>query len=204
MQPTQKEFYILSTNQPYNEKELLQSVSEGDETAFARLFNEWYPLLSTLILRLTRSEILTEEIVQDVFLKVWMGREALVYVDRFKPFLWVMAKHLAIDALRKTAARHARESQYQSEFLRKSSADDEPDYHTLIDEAVARLPPQQQRVYLLSRRNRLKQAEIAKMMGISVATVKSYMQLSVHSITHYVKEKAGLGVAVIIILKIFS
>lgn len=194
----------MSTIKSYNEKELLQSVSEGDETAFTQLFNEWYPLLSTLILRVTRSEMLTEEVVQDVFLKVWMGREALVYVDRFKPFLWVMAKHLAIDALRKTVARTARENRYQSEVLIENNVNDEPDYHTLIDEAIARLPPQQQRVYLLSRQNRLKQAEIAKMMGISITTVKSYMQLSVQSITHYVKEKAGLGVAVIIILKIFS
>lgn len=191
-------------NQPYNENELLQRISEGDETAFTELFNTWYPLLSTLILRVTRSETLTEEVVQDVFLKVWMGRESLVYVDRFKPFLWVMAKHLAIDALRKTAARSAREKLYQAELATKNDADDTPDYHTLIDEAVAQLPPQQQRVYILSRRDRLKQAEIAERMGISISTVKSYMQLSVNSITHYVKEKAGLGMAVITVLKIFS
>lgn len=184
-------------------------IAEGDEVAFTELFNTWYPLLSTLVLRLTRSELLAEEVVQDVFLKIWMGRESLLYVQHFKPFLWVMAKHLAFDALRKVAAREAREKHYQQNLVTVSAGpegdvDPSASYHTLIDEAISRLPPQQQRVYLLSRRDRIKQAEIADRMGISVATVKSYLQLAIESITRYVKQKADLGVSIILFLTFFS
>ncbi|UYQ95803.1 sigma-70 family RNA polymerase sigma factor [Chitinophaga horti] len=193
----------MTTNHLNSESELLQRIAGGDEAAFATLFNTWYPLLSTLVLRVTRSEMLAEEVVQEVFLKIWMGRESLAYVTRFKPFLWVMAKHMAVDALRKAASRVAREQAF-GQGLAQTEADQEPDYHTLIDEAVNRLPPQQQKVYLLARRDRLKQAEIAELLGISISTVKSYMQLSVNAITLYIKQKAGLGVAILSILKIFS
>ena len=189
----------------YTEKELLLLVAKGDEAAFTHLFHTWHPLLSTFILRMTRSASLTEEVVQEVFVKIWMSREALQYVERFKPYLWVITRHHAIDALRKTATRTGHEKQYQ-QLLDTIQPDlsDQHDYHTMIDEAIAMLPPKQQQVYLLSRRDRMKQADIAKLMGISLATVKSYMQLAVAFITRYIKDKAGLGAVAVALLKIFS
>jgi RNA polymerase sigma-70 factor (ECF subfamily) len=183
----------------YSEKELLLQVANGDERAFAVLFGQWYPLLSTLLLRITRSEIVAREVVQDVFLKIWMGREALVHVHHFKSYLWVIAKRQAIDALRRKAIRTAHETSYSETHTSTHTDPAAPaDYYTLIDEAVAQLPPQQQRVYLLSRRQRLKQAEIAALMNISLATVKSYMQLAIASVTRYIRENAGLELAVLI------
>lgn len=195
----------MGVNTSYEEKELLQRVADGDEQAFTQLFNYWYPVLSTMLQRMTHSDSLTEETVQEVFLKIWTGRESLTHVNRFRPFLWVMAKHLAINAMHKSAARQLREKRYHE------SMDEivvyelpEMDYHTLIDEAIEHLPLQQKRVYLMSRHQRKQQAEIAQELGISIATVKSYMQLAVAAITRHVKEKAGLGAAAVAVLKIFS
>ena len=54
----------------YDEKGLLQWVAEGDEVAFGKLFHRWQPFLASHIFRVTESKTITEEIVQDVFLKI--------------------------------------------------------------------------------------------------------------------------------------
>jgi RNA polymerase sigma-70 factor (family 1) len=174
-----------------DERELLKRVSAGDETAFTVLFNTYYPLLSTHVFRITRSLPETEEIIQDVFFKIWMSRESLLFVEQFKPYLWVIAKNRALNALKKMAReRNNQETWYRSEFRSEAdSTDPHLIYHSLIDEAIGKLPPQQQKVFLLSRRERLKQAEIAAEMGLTISTVKKYIQLATEFISNYIKER---------------
>jgi RNA polymerase sigma-70 factor (ECF subfamily) len=64
----------LITDKKYNEIEILLLVSEGDEMAFKELFAHYQNKLYSIALRLTRSSTLSEEIVEDVFLKIWMKR----------------------------------------------------------------------------------------------------------------------------------
>lgn len=189
----------------HDERELLRRVSAGDETAFTVLFNTYYPLLSTHVFRITRSLPETEEIIQDVFFKIWMSRETLLIVEQFKPYLWVMAKNRALNALKKMA----RERDNQASWLRSEfqSEADTPDpqliYHSLIDEAIGKLPPQQQKVFLLSRRERLKQAEIAAQMGITISTVKKYIQLATEAISEYIKERYHIYLPPVLLAAIF-
>jgi len=79
---------------------------------------------------------------------------------------------------------------------------EEPDreyYYTLIEEAVDRLSPQQQRVYLLSRRDGLKYEEIADQLQLSRNTVKRHMSLALHTIVSYVRLHATRVLPVIIL-----
>ncbi|WP_295119404.1 sigma-70 family RNA polymerase sigma factor [uncultured Chitinophaga sp.] len=189
----------------HDERELLRRISESDETAFSVLFHSYYPLLSTQVYRITRSLPETEEIVQDVFFKIWMSRETLQFVQDFKPYLWVMAKNQSLNVLKKMA----RERTNQETYLRtgQHEAADLPDpslvFHSLIDEAIAKLPPQQQKVFLLSRRERLKQAEIAGQMGITVSTVKKYIQLATEFISQYIKERYQLVIPPLVLAALF-
>lgn len=165
----------------------------GNEEAFTRLFHAYYPLLSTHVFRITQSLPVTEEIVQDVFLKIWMGRESLTQVQSFKAFVWVMARNLSFNALKKIAREQTVKQSYQRSGAAAHTTEEHTEfYHTLIDEAIALLPPQQQKVYLLSRQEKWKQAEIAANMGITLSTVKKYMQRAVDSITTYVRNNGEL------------
>ena len=62
-------------------------------------------------------------------------------------------------------------------------------YHSLLDEAINQLPTQQQKVYLLSRHERLRYNEVATKLNISRETVKKYLQIATVSITEYVQAK---------------
>jgi RNA polymerase sigma-70 factor (ECF subfamily) len=175
----------------HKEKELLRRIAENDESAFSDLFHAHHQRLAQHIFRLTESMPLAEEIVQDVFLKIWMTRETLMEIQNFGSYLFVIARNHANNSLRKVVneKKHRREwektnsSAYQSD----DSANFDQQWNTLIDRAIDQLPPQQKKVYMLSRKDRLKQEEIAKILHISKSTVKSHMQLATASIINHIR-----------------
>jgi len=85
----------------YNERDLLLRTAAGDESAFSQLFHQWYQHLAGYLYRITESSELAEEILQDVFLKIWMTRETLAEGRDFKAFLIVVSRNHACSALRK-------------------------------------------------------------------------------------------------------
>lgn len=177
----------------HNEKAVLLQVAQGDEQAFRLLFGAYHQPLALHVYRLTESAELTEEIVQDVFLKIWMSREALAQVQQFSAYLFVVSKNHALNALRAIARERVRQRAWAQETQEAVPAEDKQGYYySLIDKAIQQLPPQQQKVYLLSRHERLKHREIALRMGISPETVKKYMQLAIASISDYVRDNTDV------------
>jgi RNA polymerase sigma-70 factor (ECF subfamily) len=132
-----------------------------------------------------------------------MTRESLCSIQAFKPYLWVIAKNRALNALQKAAREKSNRDAYLQGFTETAREDEQHSLHSLIDEAIQHLPPQQKKVYLLSRRERLRQAEIAAQTGLTVATVKKYMQLAVLSITSYIKERHSLITIPLLLLRKF-
>lgn len=197
---------LLKTAADRNERELLLKVASGDEFAFRQLFTAHHQQLGVHILRVTRSAELAEEVVQDVFLKIWMTREALAGVDDFKAYLFVISKNHALNCLKKLAKERIKVKSLEEDNVRYMLNPDMNDtnlYYNLLDEAIDHLPPQQQKVYLLSRHNRLKYAEIATQLKLSRETVKKYLQKATTSITDYVKEHLIVLVTILAMLKTF-
>lgn len=181
-----------------NIKILLLRVSEGDENAFAQLFKEYYNQLGDFIHRITESETLTQEIVQDVFLKIWLNRSSLAEIDSFKAYLLVVARNHAFNCLKQIARENARKKEWVNSVLQQASInvneDASIDTNNLIDEAVELLPPQQKKVYVLSRREGLKQVEIAYLLNISLETVKKHMVLALRFLKNHLRTQIGMFV----------
>jgi RNA polymerase sigma-70 factor (ECF subfamily) len=174
----------------HREDEILQQVSEGDERAFAALFNHYHQLLGMHIFRITKSEQLAEEVVQDVFLKIWLNKEVLTGIDNFRIYLFVISKNAALNCLKKVANESARFLDIDAQTDISAAETIEEDHrYILIDEAIDQLPPQQKQVYLLSRHERLSYAEIAEQMNISKETVKKYLQIATESISSHVRKR---------------
>lgn len=186
------------------EKGLLKSLAEGDENAFRTLFNLYHQQLGAYILRITNDRELTEEIVQDVFLKVWLNHKIFANVLSFKAYLFVLSKNHTLNYLRKVTREQLLKTAYQKETLSTIAEQDTEDlnYQKLLDKAIDRLPEQQQKVYLLSRHKRLKYHEIAHQLNLSKETVKKYLQIATTSITTYVK--SGLEIIIFYLLLFFS
>ena len=186
-----------------DERALLMQVASGDEIAFRQLFMMHHQQLGGHMLRITNSIELAEEVVQDVFVKIWFTRESLVRVDNFKAYLFVISKNHALNCLKKLAKERA--------MIRQLEDADRPNlevvgtdmYYNLLDEAIDQLPPQQQKVYLLSRHGRLKYTEIADQLELSRETVKKYLQIATVSITEYVHEHLEVMAFLFVVLKSF-
>jgi RNA polymerase sigma-70 factor (ECF subfamily) len=162
-----------------SEKELLQLAAGGNELAFTRLFHGYKYKLYGFVFRLTGSHASAEDVVQDIFEKLWKDRELLLQVERFSSYVFRMAQNQALNGFK----RMAREVVVLKQLAEApANATFTPQGHLALKEtqerlhnAIQQLPPQQKMVFLLSREEGIKHEEIAKRLHITTGTVKNHM-----------------------------
>ena len=103
----------------YNDKELFQLISEGDETAFRRLFHAYVPQLRPLVQHITRTSAITEDIIQDTFLKLWISRDKLTDIDNPRSWILRIVFHQSFSWLRRQAVHHKAMDIIQQPYLKK-------------------------------------------------------------------------------------
>ena len=192
-------------NLPYNENDLLVQVSQGNEYAFRQLYDKYRNKIYSLGMYLTRSEMLSEEIVQDVFMKIWEKRDQLEGINYFNSWFRTVTRNTCSNYLRSLAMEKLVMNRYA---LQNNSETPSPEndviakeYQQIIEAAIRQLPPQQKKVYLLSRQGGKKQAEIAHELNISIYTVKEYMKLAQRSIRQHLE--SNLDVSILLAIVIF-
>ena len=151
------------------------------EDQFERIFRKYFVRLCCFANRYTRNTEESKEIVQDVFLQVWNKRNQLVFDDEIQSYLFRAVKNFCLNLL-----QHKRViDDYQSVlYLLYSHHEQERDWlpnlelnelNTKIEEAVAALPAECRRIFLMSREEGMKYVEIASQLKISVKTVETQM-----------------------------
>jgi RNA polymerase sigma-70 factor (ECF subfamily) len=152
----------------------------GDEKALEAIFRAHYPGLVAFVRRYVKSTEIAEELVQDLFLKLWARRGSLGAIDSVKTYLFRAARNTALNHLRRRKLEHEwleKEGGALSE--EQGQEGDEPvtesELATAVRVAVDRLPPRCREVFMLSRDGGLTYGEIAKSLGISIKTVETQM-----------------------------
>jgi RNA polymerase sigma-70 factor (ECF subfamily) len=181
-----------------NEHDLLLRTSRGDEAAFAELFHTYYNRLGAFVIQLTGSLPLAEEIVQEVFIRVWEKRDKLDHVEHFHSYLYTIAKNYTFSFLKKMGRELAQKKEWERRVLTEEEEQVNA-YRQIIEQAVSALPEQRQRVYLLSRDEGLRQAEIAERLAISLETVKKHMVLALRSIRTYAMAHPEIHMLIILL-----
>lgn len=186
------------------EKVLLLQVAKGDEIAFRQLYDVYRQKIFSLGMYLTHSEVLAEEIVQDVFMKVWEKRSQMSEISFFNSWIRTVARNTCSNHLRSLAIEKLALHEYA---LKTNIAPISPDacfeikeYKQFLEAAIQQLPPQQRKVYLMSRRQGMKQEDIATKLNISYYTVKEYMKLANRSVINYLGAKLDIAISLAILL----
>ncbi len=175
---------------------LLIKLKNGDATAFEEIYNQYRSKIYTYALKLSKSTVVAEEIVQEVFIKIWQKREQLNPELHFGAYLKKITLNHVLNHLKKVA----REKTLQDELfnylsLIRSNAEDsllEKELLKTYEEAIAQLPPQKKIIYQLSRNEELSHDEIAKKLNISKNTVKNHMVEATKFIRNYVSKNGSI------------
>lgn len=173
--------------------QLLTAIAKGNQQAFKQLVEHYSDRLGHFIAAITKDPGLAEEVVQDVFLKIWLTRESLCNVQNFQSWLFVISKNQAINALRKAITiEYSLEEDIYTQAQSHEQLLEKERRLSLLDSAIASLPAQQKKVFLLSRRHGRTYKQIAQEMNISPHTVKKYLQLATTHIIKHIEAGATL------------
>lgn len=195
------------------EAELVHRLAQGDEEAFSCLFYTYKDKLYRFLLKVTQSDVLAKDILQDIFLKLWQNRKNIAHIRNLNAYLYRMAQNHALNEIN----RFARTTLPLSTLFNK---DEDLQISTPIDallsqeireklaEAVNQLPPQQQKVFILHKEQGIPHAEIACQMNLSVSTVENHMRQACRNLRHYLMHAypglfMTLSVGINYILKFF-
>jgi|SRR6218665_237949 len=183
---------------------LCQRISESDEDAFRQVFHVQNKVLFAFLNRLLGSEETAKEIVQEVFLRLWMHRVNLPSIENPEGWLHTVAANLAYSHLR----REARAASYKKAQLQaaEGSADqtfdflEKKDLQQLIHEAVLQLPPSRQTIFRLSKWEQLSRKEIAEKLQLSENTVRNQLAMAMQQIQEYINRKLAIAIPVSLLL----
>ena len=173
------------------EKEILMRLLQGDELAFEKIYRLYSPRLYGKLLRLLKSVPQTEEILQDVFLKIWEYRASIDPEKSFRAFLFKIAENKVYDFFRKAS----RDKKLEAELIALSTinymaleefvADDEKS--VLLENAINMLPPQRQQVFRLCKLEGKSYKEVSELLGISLSTISDHIVKATKSIRTILK-----------------
>lgn len=161
------------------EPELCYRLMNGDESAFREIFDRFHQKIFQFAFNFLKDSVLSEEIVQDTFLSLWLSRERLDPDQPIAPLLFTIARRTLIDAWRK-AASSKKFREHVHRFIELTSNETEErlllnDLERVTQEALSKLSQQQQEVFVLSRYEGLSYEEIAERLHISKHTVKYHI-----------------------------
>ncbi|MBV7529766.1 RNA polymerase sigma-70 factor [Chitinophaga sp. sic0106] len=163
-----------------SDHELLTGIYAGSGEAYRYAFERYWDRVYAAALLLSKSPEIAEDITQDVFTMLWEKRDTLHAVNNLPGFLFISARNLIYSKLRKLHSQ-ATYLEYQEQYFRESTRIEgaeeiySRDLLQHLQQAILKLPPQQQKAFRLSRLEGLGHDEIATVMGISKVTVKSYI-----------------------------
>ncbi|SEW54232.1 RNA polymerase sigma factor [Chitinophaga arvensicola] len=172
----------------YDENRMLELLAKGSEYAFTELFSRYRTKVYSVAFRFLRSQAAAEEVVQDVFLKCWLKREALTEVKNLDAYLKTVTRNLVLNRFRKLANEAAAQQELSRRDIMVNDTDHlilDHQYQEIIQAALGQLPPQQREVYRLAKEEGLSHEAIAARMQISTVTVKSHMARALQSIRRY-------------------
>ncbi len=161
-----------------SERDLQERIRAGDEGAFDSVFRTHYAHLVRMAESVIRERALAEEIAQEVMLELWRRRESLDVEQTFRAYLIRSTRNRALNHIRHQRVVDREAASAGLESPSSPSAEDEVlglELERAVRGAIDGLPVNCREVFLLSREQGLKYAEIAAALEISVKTVEKRM-----------------------------
>ena len=166
-------------DEPNALKAQVRAISKGDKKAFQELYNCFYPDLYRFSISIVKVSEWAEDIVHEVFVKIWENRAQLDAQLSLKSYLFTICRNLSINVLKKIAVENRLQEIFINEYPTVVEA---CDYENLLytdeklaKEALESLPSQRRQVFELAKLQDLSYEQIAQKLGISKGTVSDHI-----------------------------
>ncbi|NJN25164.1 MAG: RNA polymerase sigma-70 factor [Cyclobacteriaceae bacterium] len=150
-----------------------------DQAAFRQFYMHYYAKLFRFSLYYVRHEVIAEEVIADVFVKIWNNRIRMLEIDNLDIYLFTSVKNQSLSYLKRKNMLLAKLEKYDSiALINRYNPERELIGNELIEkvnQAINLLPPKCQVIFKLSRDEGFKYDEIADILGLSKSTVKNQM-----------------------------
>ena len=184
-----------------HEPELIHGLRHGDVAAFTAIYRLYFRRLYVYCLQFTKSANDAEDIVQEVFTKLWTNRDSISSDDSVRALLFVMARNSLISAYRKTinAPAYADYIDYCNTIGHEDvSRLEYEEFVAKVKLCIGTLPNAQRQVVSMSKLDQLTNKEIADKLGINEQSVKNHLSLGLKTV------RAQLSKLITLLLLIFS
>ena len=172
-----------------------------DQLAFQELFRHFFPGLLSFAEAYMKNRVFAEEVVEDVFIKLWENRKTLPAIRNLNYYLYVAVKHAAINYLEKNRRQPALFSIDQLEesvLCFRQTPEDLLISEELLKEITSiinSLPPQCRLIFRLVKEEGLKYREVAELLNVSAKTVENQMSIAFHKLSVRAGHLVQLGKA---------
>lgn len=166
------------------DQELVGRIQDGNRAAFKTLFHRYAEALSAFAEQYTNSPEIAEELVQDLFLKIWRDRANWSPSTSVKSYLYTAIRNQALDCLKHEQIVEEGEALISNRSSVQGPADRlcHEELREAVQEAIQELPKRRRHVFKLSRQHGLTYKEIATVLDISKKTVETHMQRAFKSL----------------------
>jgi len=172
-----------------NFKLLIQQLQTGSEKAFTTLYDKYSQQLYRNILRLVKDDDIAQELLQDLFLKIWESRQNIKLEGSFKSFLYKVAENLVYAHFRKIAKDNRLiakliisyddfETNVEETIISREN-------HDFLKKAIENLSPQRKHIYTSCKLEGKSYEEVSNELGISTSTVRNQIVKANKSIKQY-------------------
>lgn len=186
-----------------SETEWILALKEGDLVAFNHLFDRYGKRLYHFSIGYLKSAENAEEIVQEVFLRIWETRFELSAQKSIEAYLFTIARNGILNTIRKSKSEQAYLKYTKINSGKSVLLDEELNFNELeeaYNQVIEQLSPRRKEIFLLSKAQSFSNVEIAKKMNISVKTVENQMTSAISEIR---KNLRSLGFSGIIFFELF-
>lgn len=150
-----------------------------NRSEFETLFNDHYSRLCSYAYNFLKEEEGSEEVVQEVFFKLWINRTDIQIQSSMESYLYRSVRNASLNLIKHISIREKYKEHNQKEIEYAENIDKDPmnasELELKIRASIDLLPEQRRKIFLLSRYEQLKYKEIAEQLGISVKTVENQM-----------------------------
>lgn len=182
---------VLNQHFEYSDEQLLIVLKQSDETAFTEIFRRHWEKVYAMAFQKLRSQVLAEELVQDLFFTLWEKRSTLL-ISHLEAYLITSVKHRIITHIRSQVVERKYWDYYKNTFSHiESITEKDVEYNELVsalEHGIGDLPEKSKQVFTLNRMQGRSVSEIATLLNLSEKAIEYHLTRSLKQLRLHLKD----------------